>query len=224
MIKQLLKGVMPVVLGLVMASLGSATPLIVDNFNGLGVNAIALDSSIAAPDTKNVATSGLGGWLQMTALVQSGSGETTADARFDKATLNNGSGVVGKAEYMWTGSPVGTPMLNLDMTGYAGFTFDLLSTDQNGTVTIEVGNPSSSAFVNIFAGQAPPTVNLFVSKASFFGLIDWADVDFIKITLQAGGPDGDIAIDNLNLAVPEPSTYALLGAGLMALGFLRRKK
>lgn len=43
-----------------------------------------------------------------------------------------------------------------------------------------------------------------------------------SITLQNNG--GYSAFDNLAVSVPEPSDLALLGAGLFAFGFLRRRK
>ena len=48
--------------------------------------------------------------------------------------------------------------------------------------------------------------------------------DVIVVAFEMGGTTGARGIDNVSLTVPEPGMLALLGLGLVGLGFARRRK
>lgn len=92
---------------------------------------------------------------------------------------------------------------NLDPGGAAG-TFDLVGTfADNSTI--------SASFTNILN-----TFSTFSLGGAWSGL---ASVDIRNLGMRSG------AIDNIDVVpVPEPGTLGLLVAGLLGLGFIRRKR
>ncbi|MBM3761801.1 MAG: PEP-CTERM sorting domain-containing protein [Acidobacteria bacterium] len=119
------------------------------------------------------------------------------------------------------------------------FLFNYAAHDGTGFYTVN-GLPTEYALVN----QASCTANCTPASAGFVVDGSVTSISFFTITFQGNDRDmsrgGDIVfIDNLRLVgpangtvetsgggnvIPEPSTYALMGAGLLALGYARRKK
>ncbi|MCU0647195.1 MAG: PEP-CTERM sorting domain-containing protein [Gemmatimonadaceae bacterium] len=66
------------------------------------------------------------------------------------------------------------------------------------------------------------------TTTSFFGLTSTSDITSVRLTvIQPGGTAAFITANDLRLAqtvVPEPSTYLMLGTGLLMLGVVARKR
>jgi hypothetical protein len=182
----------------------------------------------------------------------SATGTTTAngggwDTTNGKNVVTTTGGVTGNAtQYLSIAkdSPVYTVLYPNTFTGITGgYTYDLTFSFGStkaasvgttlGTWEIVTGTPTS--VTNLFAATAAasgsiiaPTgfaANTFYSAATTFtlpGVSNYPAVYLIFNDSQAAGV-GNLLIDNVS-AVPEPESYAMLFAGLGALGFMGRRR
>jgi len=82
------------------------------------------------------------------------------------------------------------------------------------------GNPLGEVSVNANTGD--PT-------APFIGAISsTSDIDYVIFSVNNGNPEfpkaGDVAINSVNFAVPEPLTVSLFGMGVTGLAVIRRHR
>ena len=134
-------------------------------------------------------------------------------------TVRSGAGVINGSNPVGTFSATHNELafLELDFSGtslggvsYVGF----LDIDQAGT--------TGTAYTSIGDAFSFDTTVGSGNSAEFFGVVSQNTGLITRIELDASG-DGRWGIDNIEYGVPEPASLSLLGLGLIALGFGRRR-
>ena len=149
---------------------------------------------------------------------------------FKITTVGRPLSVAGTASTDWLGNPsahlrVANGNIDVEMALMTGSVFDLLSID------LSILNPNGVSPLVTF--QAFNSSNVLVGTQSFlptmFGLqtviFGSSFGNITRVRWQQG--TGELTahqFDNIHIQVPEPSTLALLGAGLLGFSFMRRKR
>ena len=140
-------------------------------------------------------------------------------------------GASGVVKVRWDGSNTGAATnvaglgsLDLLTQGYGAFGFNFLTSSAGIPVTLTVwsgGNAYSSTKSTFNTGTSFSSI-LF--NFGGFGAADFDDIGAIELSLDASNAAGfDVFVTMVN-AIPEPGSIALLGAGLLGLAGLRRRK
>lgn len=149
----------------------------------------------------------------------SGLQTTNLNIGFGFLSLNNDVGVIGRATLTYNYSA------GQDWTGNSGLRF-LAATDNAGPNTnvarvslringIDVSNVS-------FQGS---DFNLYFLSFAGLGIDQLSNVTSAQLIIEALNPGADITIQApISSVIPEPSTYATLGAGLVLVGLLARRR
>jgi len=102
----------------------------------------------------------------------------------------------------------------------------------NLTFALGINQPPTGAFDLFFddftltapPGQTPPNGDKYFTSPRPFHLLVNVDGDFDNLAIVPGTVDVNGDLSAVFLPVPEPTSIALLGLGLVGLGFSRRRK
>jgi hypothetical protein len=113
--------------------------------------------------------------------------------------------------------------ISLLADGSIGFLFIARDDTHTGNIRITVYDTSGgSAFVDSALPGTGVATPYFVPFAAFVG-VDLTIVRAIEMHIS-GQPELDAQIDFLATGIPEPTTWALIGAGLAGLGWMGRRR
>ena len=104
------------------------------------------------------------------------------------------------------------------------FTLANLANDVGGPFSVQTGQGYRIEFdASNGAAAAYSTGSIDFNTVLPLGL---TDITYLDLTIVSSSPDPVLAIGDItlsSLSVPEPASYALLGAAIIGLGFMRRK-
>ncbi len=127
-----------------------------------------------------------------------------------------------------------TADLNVNLSADNAFYFiaktDATTHHMDIDMTVKVGGVEYSSSPTLTIATADTYTSVSIPFSSFAGVMDWSDVDMIRLTLSTDDPNTDGSIDlftttNPGDEIPEPFTMGLLGMGLAGLGgYIRRRR
>ncbi|MBA6294048.1 PEP-CTERM sorting domain-containing protein [Colwellia sp. MB3u-70] len=158
-------------------------------------------------------------------------------ARTSAASFNNGTMALSndatlKSTLLLTYSEIFAPgNPTADFSALNGFYFDLLESDLGFSILVTIGSDSgaNTSISNTVSGAISSLTRtniLFSSFATGLGAgANFAAVDYVSILLTSDLENVDLVLQEFGATtVPEPTSLAIFGLGLIGLAFSARKK
>jgi hypothetical protein len=208
-----------------------------------GITAVALflmvASASASPITFNTNTAGtvfVGG--NDTLLPTFESGGVTASLVFtpNAGILVNTPSGIDLGDFLLTCTGCSTYSANTAFAIFPSFVFDLVVTDTTDGASGTYVGTSSGTSTPIYSNQSSIVINwapLQLGPGTGAWTGNFGSTYFVTtnptgiVSPNSGSPAGDTTVQGVVSSlsgVPEPATFLLLGAGLLGLGVLRRKR
>lgn len=214
----------------------AVAPLLLDDFSGPSSPGAGIVFPPTFPNPVTLSDSGLsvpGGVRETTFNVYANPVPSLSSVLVGGGVLSVAQGAGAMAETLVAyGAFAGGPSTGLDLTAYSALQFSFLATQYplNVNVTYYTSSPLdsvtyySTSGVNIGPAVPGGPLTFALGFASTPGF-NWSDVDGVVLIINRSGPIPASAytLDQVTF-VPEPSTYAMLIAGLAALGFMARRR
>ena len=224
----------------------NAMELLVDNFDGafgsVQTNGVLAETTLGP----GVAGTILGGWRDMGVAVTA----TNVPANVGVAAVvpaistpglfsfSNNAGVQSNATLQYDGANDGglanAFSLGQDISGFTQMKADILSADFgfNFVVTLFTSaNQFSSVTKVLPSGTTIQSLDLSefttcvgTCLSGLGGAVDLANLNAITILFESSVAELDLTMDNIRFTVPAPDTLAMLGLGLLAFGYVSRRK
>lgn len=221
---------------------GTANALLIDDFDSYQ----SVFITAAAPTSKLdvLADSAvLGGWRSISVSKTSGgAGFTNAVASESNGDgqktfqVSNGTYSDSTVILTWDGNGGGLGGIDITDAGAStGVFIKLLVTDLPlANLKFDLASASGTSSKSILFTSAMAGVDLYVPFSGFVGTADFSHLNSFKLTMD-GAVGWDAAFDTLRTAaapvattsssdLPEPAPVALLGLGLLSLGYSRRRR
>jgi len=207
-----------------------ANPIMIDDFNG------ATMSRVTADPGPNMGSFGTGTKTNGTVNTYDRTATTSSTGASSVLTINDSpnvnilahsqdSGVFGSSQIDYALAGV-----DLDGDGSIGsadaFRIALMFNDSEYTLTLLADGETSE---QIIADTSTGTIDFLFS--SFTGSVNWDNVTSVGLFIDGSALNAlDVSLDNFETvcttnctSVPEPASIALLGLGIVGIGFGRRK-
>jgi len=218
-----------------------ASAIIIDDFNnpaGGQVVCAGACGPVPVPSSSSLVVAGvIGGERDIRVVRNSGGGRVDGNANaFDLGDLTFGAVVAAGTLYLqydgFDGDPTNLSFLlgggaGLNLYDSVGVRYLITSTVDTGGTAIFRFYTSAGNFIegtDVIPALAPAGPRqLDFSSFTTTGVFDLNAVRAIEVTL-VGNTNLDLTVDFVETYTPEPLSFVLTGAGLLALGLLRRRR
>lgn len=226
-IKRVAAGVM---LAGALGVVNQAQAAVIDHFDAPNQNLWA-NCGFCGPNhlSDNVASPGsIGGWRNVvltpvTGLATVSIGPSSFDGHsFD---LANNPGAKSTVTMLWDNNGAGLGGVDLTGNGLTpNFALGINSIDSTGvSITFNVKDVGNHIATKTISGVSIGTVLFALNTFSNFGNTSFTSVKSIEMIVSATKADADISLAFVQ-TIPEPSSLALMGLGLVGFSVLRKRK